>query len=104
MRKCSTCQVEIAEEICPKRLLELLRRNVGQIILHFLAGGIVHQDIELMEVLYNLFDKFVTKRGIAYIPWIEDAFGPFLLDAFLAYSASLCSSKYEMATSAPSFA
>src|SRR5829696_738139 len=83
MRKRGLGHVEIAVNICLEGLLQLLCRNLSEIFLRMLLGGIVHKHIEVLELLDALRYRLSAKGGCSDIAFYKNGASPFLLDELL---------------------
>lgn len=66
LRRRRLCKEEGSINVGPKRLVELLFRDVGELRVRSLKGGIVDKDVQSAELLncavYKSEDRFSTKR------------------------------------------
>src|SRR5687768_2912598 len=76
-------QIEHRKDVRPERTLELLGRDVRDLLLRMLLRRVVHEDVEATEILYDTSDRALAERLVANVTRDEQAPATLLLDETL---------------------
>src|SRR5215204_570121 len=71
---------EIAEDVGSEGALDLLRRDLVDVLLRMLLGGVVDEDVEAAEAIDDLLDRLLAEAGVADVAGDGEAVAPLGLD------------------------
>src|SRR5215203_4812929 len=71
---------EIAEDVGSEGALDLLRRDLVDVLLRMLLGGVVDEDVEAAEAVDDLLDRLLAEAGVADVAGDGEAVAPLGLD------------------------
>src|SRR5688572_12531747 len=83
MAHCGLGQIEHRKDVRSERTLELLGRDVRDLLLGMLFGRVVHEDVEATETLYDTSDRALAERLLADVPRDKQAPATLLFDETL---------------------